>query len=117
VLRKRYNENWWKKGVSKRIRAEAEWRQSGDSGREPNDVQMLSYIDLIQCKNIIYDRWESVFERYFGKVEDDLTHWLDQINCYRRILAHNTRPLKSEEYSELKDIASRLFECINNTRV
>ncbi len=112
-LQKKYKEDWWKRGISRKNRQEAEWRQRADTTEHSRNVSLAFYFDLFQCKYIIDERWESVFIKYLENAEDNLSQWFETLNNYRKLLAHNTRALDESEYKDLCDIVNKFLSYLD----
>jgi len=97
-LRKKYNKEWWQKGVPLRVRRSAEQNRA----KEPNSsLGLLYYTEFSDLRKIIQkeENWHNIFKKYFTTLEQIISR-LDELEQIRHTIAH-TRLLSNEEYENL----------------
>ena len=96
-LEDRHGADWWKKGVSKRIREKAESRQEKDGNNswlEGDAVDLLSFAEFGDLADIITNRWDDFQDLVPSQ------HWLrqrfEELEQARNFIAHNRLLLPGE---------------------
>ena len=96
-LEQKHGVDWWKKGVPKKIRDEAEQRQKTDADNswlEGDAVEPLSFAQFGDLARIIINRWEEFQDLVPSQ------HWLqqrfDELEQARHFIAHNRLLLPGE---------------------
>ena len=97
-LRKKYNKEWWQKGVPLRVRKSAEQNRA----KEPDSsLGLLNYTEFSDLRKIIQkeENWHNIFKKYFTTLEQIISR-LDELEQIRHIIAH-TRLLSNEDFEKL----------------
>ncbi len=96
-LEETYGADWWKKGVSKKIREKAESRQRNDaenSWLEGDAVDLLSFAEFGDLADIITNTWDDFQDLVPSQ------HWLrqrfEELEQARNLIAHNRLLLPGE---------------------
>lgn len=90
VLIDKYQENWWEKGVSKKIRDFAEDRRDEEEKTKWHGVRgddVLSYTELGHLPNIMQQNWED-FEPYVRRI-DWATSIFSTLERSRNVIMHS----------------------------
>ena len=109
TLYEEYGEDWWKKGVSHRVRSEVETLKAQCGGTEPIiNYSLFPHLRLIIIKD---GNWKKIYEPIFESQNTYIAR-LEELEPIRNKIAHS-RMLSDEEITKLELFYKEIMEKIS----